>query len=168
MANDDIDVQFTFQAGLYELTRVRNPKIISFKDEPFGLDPNGCMISMTMNNKVEPFDDPAVRRALNYSPSTSSPSTTSRLRVPRIMWGCLSRLRSQVRRNITRRFRISSMPTALKPTTQKKPPRSWKPLATPKTKQGFWTDADGEVLNIELWNPAPGYFIMSRIRHSGC
>ena len=67
LARNEIDLQFTFQPGLFELTRVRNPKVISWQDDPFIHDPNGCMISMTMNNKVAPFDDPAVRRALNFA-----------------------------------------------------------------------------------------------------
>ena len=72
MSRDEIDHQFTYQNGLYELTKVRNPNVITWQDDPIVLDPNGCMISMTMNNKVAPFDDPAVRRALNFAISKQS------------------------------------------------------------------------------------------------
>ena len=161
MANNDIDVQFTFQAGLYELTRVRNPKIISFKDEPFGLDPNGCMISMTMNNKVKPFDDPAVRRALNYSIDKQSVNNlafegaANNVGVPlAVTFPGPAEYYEKIK------DLIDADGTELH--NPEKAAEIMEAAGYSKNEAGFWTDADGEILKIELWNPAPGYFIMSR------
>ena len=167
MANDDIDVQFTFQAGLYELTRVRNPKIISFQDEPFGLDPNGCMISMTMNNKVKPFDDPAVRRALNYSIDKQSVNNlafegaANNVGVPlAVTFPGPAEYYEKIK------DLIDADGTELH--NPEKAAEVMEAAGYSKNEAGFWTDPDGGVPQHRALEPGTRLLHHVPLRHSGC
>lgn len=161
LAANEIDLQFTFQPGLFELTRVRNPKVISWQDEPFKHDPNGCMISMTMNNKVEPFDDPAVRRALNFAidkqavANLAFEGTTDPIAVP---------LATGFPGPAEYYEKIRDLIDA-DGTDQHNPEKAAEIMRSAgysMNDAGFWADSRGESLKIELWNPAPGSWKMSR------
>ena len=161
LARNEIDLQFTFQPGLFELTRVRNPKVISWQDDPFIHDPNGCMISMTMNNKVAPFDDPAVRRALNFAIDKQSVAnlafegTTMPVAVPLAIGfpgpaAYYEKIRDLIEADGTDVH------------NPEKAAEIMEAAGYARNDDGFWTDPNGEVLKIELWNPSPGYWKMSR------
>ena len=161
LARNEIDLQFTFQPGLFELTRVRNPKVISWQDDPFIHDPNGCMISMTMNNKVAPFDDPAVRRALNFAIDKQSVANlafegiTSPVAIPlAIGFPGPAEYYEHVKDLIE-----------ADGTDQHNPEKAAEIMEAAgymRNDDGFWTDSAGDVVTIELWNPSPTYWKMSR------
>lgn len=161
LARNEIDLQFTFQPGLFELTRARNPKVMSWQDDPFKHDPNGCMISMTMNNKVAPFDDPAVRRALNFAIDKQSVAnlafegTTDPVAVPlAIGFPGPAAYYEKIRDLID-----------ADGTDQHNPEKAAEIMMAAGYSQnddGFWMDSSGEVVKIELWNPSPAYWKMSR------
>ena len=161
LSANEVDLQFTFQPGLFQLTRVRNPKVMSWQDEPFKHDPNGCMISMTMNNKVAPFDDPAVRRALNFAidkqavANLAFEGTTDPIAVPLAIGfpgpaAYYDKIRDLIEADGTDQHnpeKAAEIMTAAGYTMND---------------DGFWQDSSGEVLLIELWNPSPAYWKMSR------
>ena len=161
LAANEVDLQFTFQPGLFELTQVRNPKVMSWQDEPFKHDPNGCMISMTMNNKVAPFDDPAVRRALNFAidkqavANLAFEGTTDPISVP---------LATGFPGPAAYYEKIRDLIEA-DGADQHNPEKAAEIMMAAgysMNDDGFWTDASGETLKIELWNPSPAYWKMSR------
>ena len=161
LSRNEIDHQFTYQNGLYELTKVRNPNVITWQDDPIVLDPNGCMISMTMNNKVAPFDDPAVRRALNFAISKQAvvniafEGTAIPVAVP---------LSFAFPGPAAYYEKIQDLIDA-DGTNEHNPDKAaaiMEAAGYTKNDQGFWADATGEALKIELWNPSPGYWKMSR------
>ena len=162
LARNEIDLQFTFQPGLFELTRVCvTRRSFRGKTTRSSTIPNGCMISMTMNNKVAPFDDPAVRRALNFAIDKQSVAnlafegTTMPVAVPlAIGFPGPAAYYEEIRDLIEADGTDQHNP--------EKAAEIMEAAGYSRNDDGFWTDSNGEVLLIELWNPSPGYWKMSR------
>lgn len=66
--NNEVDVGRALEIGQFEAAVGRNPNIISWHDSgPVWGAPDGCLFRLTFNTQNPPFDDPDVRRAINYA-----------------------------------------------------------------------------------------------------
>jgi len=67
-ANNQIDIGRSIQPGAYEAIRVQNPNLVAWSEEgPVWGAPDGCTFAIRFNTQNEPFDDPELRRAINFA-----------------------------------------------------------------------------------------------------
>jgi peptide/nickel transport system substrate-binding protein len=65
---NELDQGRSLSIGEFEAARAQNPNMVSWHDSgPVWGAPDGCSFRLTINNQKEPFDDPEIRRALNYA-----------------------------------------------------------------------------------------------------
>ena len=67
-ANNQIDMGRSIQSGAFEAIRVQNPALVSWNEEgPVWGAPDGCTFALRFNTQKSPFDDAALRRAINHA-----------------------------------------------------------------------------------------------------
>ncbi|MFD2647191.1 ABC transporter substrate-binding protein [Devosia albogilva] len=65
-ATNQIDIGRNIQSGVFEAIRVQNPNLAAWNSEgPVWGAPNGCVVGIRFNTQKEPFDDVALRQAIN-------------------------------------------------------------------------------------------------------
>jgi peptide/nickel transport system substrate-binding protein len=66
--NNDLDMGRSIPVGAFEAARAQNPNLLSWNPEgPVWGAPDGCNYRLTFNSQTPPFDDPAIRRAINFA-----------------------------------------------------------------------------------------------------
>ncbi|MCC7450260.1 MAG: ABC transporter substrate-binding protein [Anaerolineae bacterium] len=64
--NNNLDMGRSIPVGAFEAAKGRNPNLLSWNPQgPVWGAPDGCNYRLTFNNQQAPFDDAAVRRAIN-------------------------------------------------------------------------------------------------------
>lgn len=65
-ATNQIDIGRNIQSGVFEAARAQNPALTAWNAEgPVWGAPNGCVIGIRFNVQKPPFDNPALRQAVN-------------------------------------------------------------------------------------------------------
>lgn len=67
-ASNQIDMGRSIQPGAYDAIRFQNPALVSWnKEGPVWGAPDGCTYALRFNSQVPPFDNAALRRAINFA-----------------------------------------------------------------------------------------------------
>lgn len=65
-ANNQIDIGRSIQPGAYDAIRMQNPNLVSWnKEGPVWGAPDGCTFAIRFNTQRQPFDNLALRQAIN-------------------------------------------------------------------------------------------------------